>query len=161
MKPLFYFIACLCVTSLFSQSISKQVIASAGESITEGITQLTTTIGEPIIGPITNGAQTISQGFLAAVPQSTLSVDELLADSNLISIYPNPVINRVTIDIGTNVENPLQIQLYNITGQQVFNNTITQQKNTLNLSTLSSGTYIMQMTDSKTNTSKSFKIIKK
>ena len=143
-------------TILFSQSITKQVVASSGESLTNGSTQLTLTIGEAVIGNIDN-TTTVQQGFLANIQANTLSVEDQLVDAT-IKLYPNPVTEYLTIDIDKLTE--LSIVIYNITGKEIYKSKLNQQRNTINVSALSSGTYLIQINTTNSLQSKSFKIIK-
>lgn len=156
MKTLFFIMSLFGTTILFSQSITKQVVASSGESLTNGSTQLTLTIGEAVIGNIDN-TTTVQQGFLANIQANTLSVEDQLVDAT-IKLYPNPVTEYLTIDIDKLTE--LSIVIYNITGKEIYKSKLNQQRNTINVSALSSGTYLIQINTTNSLQSKSFKIIK-
>lgn len=158
MKTLFSLMIWLCVTSLFSQSVSKQVTASSGASITDGTTKLTTTIGEPIVGKIENNT-IISQGFLGKIQSSTFSVETQLNEAS-IKLYPNPVTEYLSIDFNT-IHTDVNLTLYSMEGKEVYRTKFNKQQNKVNLSRLSNGTYLIQLTMPKTQQTKSFKIIKK
>jgi len=157
MKTLFSLVIWLCVTSVFSQSISKQVFGSSGESIADGTIKLTTTIGEPIIGKIENST-IISQGFLAKVQSNTLSIEAQLTETS-IKLYPNPVTEYVSIDFGE-LYNDVKLTLFTMEGREVYRTQLKKQQNNINLSRLSAGIYLIQLTIPETQQNKSFKIIK-
>ena len=76
-------------TSSFSQSISKQVDGATGKTQTNGNIKLSYTIGEPIVGLMTTGANQLGNGYWPSLDLLALSVE----DSNLfmqIRVYPNP-----------------------------------------------------------------------
>ncbi|WP_034061409.1 T9SS-dependent choice-of-anchor J family protein [Lacinutrix jangbogonensis] len=85
----------------------------------------------------------------------SLSVTEF--ENSSFSVFPNPVINELTIKTELEIEN---VKVYNQLGQEVLNfkkNSITN--NTINIGDLNSGIYIINITsDNKTET---IKIIKK
>jgi WD40 repeat protein len=66
-----------------------------------------------------------------------------------ISIYPNPAIERITIEVsGTSKGSNLAI--VNIEGQQFITRQITDTKTQLDISTLPSGVYFVRVTNDKT-----------
>ncbi|WP_158839539.1 T9SS type A sorting domain-containing protein [Polaribacter sp. L3A8] len=87
-----------------------------------------------------------------------LSTKSFILD-NAISVYPNPTssVFKVKIDNSINVES---ISFYNILGKDVTNNVIKNSKEEYDFSNLSSGIYMMKLSDNKGNLSTK-KIIKK
>ncbi|TYB75403.1 T9SS type A sorting domain-containing protein [Bizionia algoritergicola] len=147
------------VIGTFAQNIDKQVVASAGNTSSNANYQLTSTIGEPIIG-LKGSSVSINQGFLAgATNDATLSVEELV-ESESVKIYPNPVTDFVNISIPDNNEN-IRVTIYSATGKQVGNYTMNNALRNLDLSHLSSGMYLVQLDFKDAANSKTFKIIKK
>ncbi|MCX7551564.1 T9SS type A sorting domain-containing protein [Xanthomarina sp. F2636L] len=146
------------VLGTFAQNIDKQVVASAGSTNSNSNYQLTSTVGEPVIG-LKAATVNINQGFLAGVnSNATLTVEELI-ESKTIKIYPNPVTDIVNISIPDNNEN-VRVVIYNAIGKQVGKYTINKALQNLNLSHLSGGMYLVQLHFTDTTNSKSFKIIK-
>lgn len=141
-----------------AQSVDKQVIASAGETLSNGTNQITSTIGEPIIG-LKGSTVTIHQGFLAGASNATLSVEELVASSE-VKIYPNPFTDLVNISIPEN-QGKVTATIYSSAGKQAGIYTINNSLQSLNLEHLAQGMYLVQLHFAETNTFKSFKIIKK
>ncbi|WP_299776523.1 T9SS type A sorting domain-containing protein [uncultured Formosa sp.] len=82
---------------------------------------------------------------------SRLSVDD--TDISDIKIYPNPASNVINFK---NITSEHQIMIYNMMGQKVLNYTITQANNSVNVSKLPKGMYIISFKDYTTN----FKFIK-
>lgn len=85
----------------------------------------------------------------ADVTPSTLSVGEV--EGNNFSMYPNPV-NDGLVTINTNSNDTLQILVYDVLGKQVKNETVTN--NTLNVSELNTGIYIVKITQNQTSVTK-------
>ncbi len=77
--------------------------------------------------------------------------------NNIIKIYPNPVNNNMTLNLGENF-NKSEAVLYNLTGQKVYTFQQKVQKDTHNLSFLKRGLYLLKV-ESELG-SKVFKIIK-
>tara|TARA_R110000850_G_scaffold254614_1_gene380226 strand:- start:115916 stop:116812 length:897 start_codon:yes stop_codon:yes gene_type:complete len=81
---------------------------------------------------------------------STLSADEF-GNSNL-SIYPNPVRSGGIVTINTKTNQPIQVVVYDVLGKQVISKKLSN--NTLNVSGLKSGVYLVQMTQADSTTTK-------
>lgn len=163
MKSLLIMLCFIYATSyLQAQSISKQVIGSSGEPISNGTYTLNFTIGEPIVGIIQNGV-TIHQGFWAELfSDETLSITTL-TDENTISVFPNPVVNYLNFHFKQNEAVNYMVKLFDMSGKQVMNaNLKSQNQNSqLDISQLSNGVYVLTLESKETNYNTSFKIIKK
>jgi Zn-dependent metalloprotease len=59
-----------------------------------------------------------------------------------ISIFPNPATNSITIK---NIKQDFTIEVYNIIGQKIKNQNITPDNNTIDVSSLSNGAYILKL----------------
>jgi hypothetical protein len=75
-------------------------------------------------------------------------------NSNTIKVFPNPTNDHITIDYGNfNVMNGYQLKIENSLGQQVFQTSITQQSDYLNLTTWGgNGLYFVHIIDPQGNT---------
>ena len=80
----------------------------------------------------------------------TDSIDDLA--SNKISIYPNPLtsINRV-LNINSNYSEDINVKVYDISGKEILNRQLTT--NTINLSNLKTGVYIISVKQEDINIS--------
>jgi len=77
-------------------------------------------------------------------------------DVNTIQLYPNPVIDVVTV---SSSEMMTKIEIVNMLGQMVYSNTIKETETQLDMTRYASGSYIIRvLTDDKVKT---FKVIKK
>ena len=77
---------------------------------------------------------------------------------NELSIYPNPVVNELTINLPSNIKNA-DVRIVDVTGRTVSNNNVTINNNKLDVSHLAQGVYIVEIKTEKGTTSK--KLIKK
>ena len=83
---------------------------------------------------------------------ASLSI-ESISGTNDISVYPNPTMEKITIN---GFSSNIQAQVININGRVVMKSTSPK----INISSLSKGMYILNVTDSNRKIG-SFKIIKK
>ena len=89
---------------------------------------------------------------------SSSSIIDLANDVEEISVYPNPTIDVITIDIGGNELKNSQYEIFNITGKLITSNTIKNKKQLIDLTHFSKGNYLLKFTNNKG--SKAIKIIK-
>jgi len=77
------------------------------------------------------------------VTRSTSGVQGIqnLTNTAEISIYPNPVTDRVTI---TSDGEPMSLMIYDVTGQEVMTKDVTGEVNTIDISRLSKGMYMVK-----------------
>ena len=150
------------IFQIHAQTISKQVLGSSGQSLSNGTYTLNFTVGEPIVGMIQNG-ETIHQGFWAELfSDGTLSVSKV-TNENSISVFPNPVINYLNFHFKQNEAVNYVVNLYDINGKEVLKaNLQSQNQNSqLNISQLADGMYVLTIDSKETNYNQSIKIIKK
>lgn len=68
-----------------------------------------------------------------------------------LNLYPNPVRNGL-VTIKTNNNQPLQVVVFDVLGKQVISRTVSN--NTLNVSSLKAGIYLVQVTENNTTSTK-------
>ncbi len=68
-------------------------------------------------------------------------------------VYPNPASNQCFITANTESETSL-CQLFDLSGRMVLQTTLTPGVNNMNLQNLTSGCYLMKITDDKVVTTK-------
>ena len=76
----------------------------------------------------------------ADVTPTTLSVEEF--NANAFNVFPNPTSNGI-VNISTSSSDAIAVAVFDILGKQILNETVSN--NTLNVSTLNSGVYILKM----------------
>lgn len=163
MKTTLFFI-CLLISglNLYSQQISKQVIGSSGQFLSNGSHTLNFTLGEPIVGIVQNNA-TIYQGFWAELlDDGTLNVSSFVETENLVSAYPNPVVNYLNFNFKMELASEFKVRLIDMNGNLLIKDTIKSYtpNSQLDMSNLSNGIYILTITATEINYNKSIKIIK-
>lgn len=86
---------------------------------------------------------------------TTVGTEEF--DIEVIRTYPNPVIDKVFFNLGTN--EVANITLYNVIGSKVASAELTKDANSMDLSLLPAGTYVWQFADANGNVIKTDKLI--
>ena len=159
-RTLAFFLTLVCFSWGYSQSLSPEVTASAGDHFTGADVQLSWTLGELMIETYDNGTNQLTQGF----HQTNLMITavEDLAETIEIEVFPNPVADQLTIECSDNSED-LTFTVYDIMGKQLLSEEDFNKNgliNTIDLTTFSAGTYLLHLSNAENKTIKTFKIIK-
>ena len=151
------FILMFLSAGLSAQSVSKQVIAPLGGTISNGNNQLSYTAGEIVIGGMTaeDGSFQLGNGYYPSLNLEVLSIDSPTTNL-LVKIYPNPT--KELIFITHPSSNSFKVFISDLTGKVLLEKEVGKQ-DTINIERYPSGTYLINVTseDQKTNT---YKIIK-
>ena len=147
----------------FGQSLTPEVIATAGDYFETEEGSLSWTLGETIIETVSvDGIGTLTQGFQQAwFYISTIEEPEGLDLE--VSIYPNPARDVATIEFVSNEELPeVQLLMYDLIGNKIMEKTVKQThvKEQINLASFATDMFTLQVTDLKTKKMKTFKIMK-
>ncbi|AZA55051.1 T9SS type A sorting domain-containing protein [Chryseobacterium sp. G0201] len=81
-------------------------------------------------------------GYVLPAYNCQLSVDDV-SKKEIIAIYPNPVTDILNISMKVNKEE--KVEVYNMEGRKVLETTINNGKNTINVSHLQTGDYILNI----------------
>ena len=142
---------------LSAQSISKQVIAPAGSTISNGNNQLSFTAGEIVVGGMTaeDGSFQLGNGYYPSLDLESLSIESPTTNL-LVKVYPNPT--KELIFITHPISNSFKVFISDLTGKVLFQKQVGKQE-PINIESYPTGTYLINVTteDKKTN---SYKIIK-
>lgn len=154
MKTLLNLLGLFVSISAFGQlSIQNQVLATSGESFTNGSMVLDFTFGETFTSILPMGTSYIvTQGFQQpfrkkiAIIQPISSLEEL-GDFG-IEVYPNPFRGELTIEVSENSQ--LQVTIYDNSGRLVHSSQLADIITNIDLSSLSVGNYQLILTDNQT-----------
>ncbi|MCA6421769.1 MAG: T9SS type A sorting domain-containing protein [Flavobacterium sp.] len=149
MKQLLFFLLLIFGIPTKAQSIIQSV--NSGSLITSSSS---VSIGEIVVVPQNQSQSSSGIIGILAQTQQTLEVPQLELSQN-ITVFPNPTTATVYFQSDTNIVNE-KVIIVNVSGQIVAQKTISA-ANSLDLSMLSSGIYLLQFNNKKIN---SFKIIK-
>ncbi len=129
------------------QSVNSGSIIASNTSIS---------IGEIVVVPISqNQSNSGIIGILSQVNAQNLEVLQFKIAAKII-VYPNPTISKIYFDTKENLQSE-NIFVFDNSGKMIFQSKLTND-NSLDLTPLSSGIYLIQFSNSSY---KSFKIIKK
>lgn len=87
------------------------------------------------------------QAYDLGLPEVVAPVlnNSLVIDNTKVALFPNPASDQLNISYGLN--EPLNYAIYNLSGMQLLHGT---EKSTIDISTLSSGVYFIQLDNSRT-----------
>jgi len=157
MKKTLLFTALLVSAISFSQSISKQVIGTAGKTQSNSDIKLSWTTGEPIVGLMTAGGNQLGNGYYPAMDLKALRIQDLSLDLQ-IKVYPNPTAQMLYVSHP--VLNSFSIQIADLNGKQMYAGTIAKDQS-LDVSNYSPGIYMVTVGTTESSKSNTYKIIKK
>ena len=141
----------------YSQSISKQVIGTAGKTQSNSNLKVSWTAGEPVIGLMTAGGNQLGNGYYPALDLQALSVEDNVLDIQL-RIYPNPTSQSLYVthpDMSS-----FGITIVDLNGKQLYSGTIIKDE-PLDVSNYTQGMYLVSVENKETNKKNIYKIIKK
>jgi hypothetical protein len=155
MKQLIFIL--LASTTCFSQSISKQVIGTAGKTQTNSNLKISWTTGEPVVGLMTAGGNQLGNGYYPAMDIQALSIDDATLNVE-IKVYPNPTSQLLYVSHPDLTS--FQIQIVDMNGKQIYAGTI-EKEVPLDVSSYTQGMYLITIENKESNKKNTYKIIKK
>ena len=154
MRTLLFFILITCVPGLFAQ----QVVATSGSTFTSSTGSISFTIGEGVAKTLTNGDKTLTQGF----HQTNISVSIISELKDLgfnISVFPNPVSDELTLQLGEENIPGLQYLLCDMDGKLIYLKKLKGSVTKITFAQLPAGLYIIKVLEGNKEL-KTFKVIK-
>lgn len=155
MKHLILFL--LLGSSGFSQSISKQVIGTAGKTQSNTNNSLSWTIGEPIVGLMTTGGNQLGNGYFPSLNVTALSREDFTIEVT-IKVFPNPTSHYLFVE--QKDHHDLEVLLTDLSGKIILQRIVASGES-IDVSSWTQGMYFVQAKDTETNKNNSYKIIKK
>ena len=110
----FVLVILFCNGLLYSQTISKQVISSAGQTNTVSNIQLAWTMGEPVVGLMSSGSNQLGNGYFPSLDLTLLSTTNPELNPKIV-IYPNPTTQFVKISAPENQK--FNVLLFDVSGK--------------------------------------------
>jgi hypothetical protein len=156
MKKTILLICILGSLSISAQTISKQVIGSAGRTQSNSNVTLSYTLGETVVGLMTAGGNQLGNGYYPALDLQTLSVEDNILDVQ-IKVYPNPTTHALYVshpEVST-----FNIQILDLNGKLIYSGIINRD-DPLDVSNFSQGMYLITIDNQDIKKKKSYKIIK-
>jgi hypothetical protein len=149
-----YLIIISLVTTLgYSQSISKQVIASAGLSAP----QLSWTTGEAVVGLMQSSTSQLGNGYHDAKSLVALGIEDYALDVQL-KVYPNPTAQLLYVSHPE--QTTFSIGITDLNGRQVYLGNINT-TSPLDLGQYPQGMCVVTIENKQARKKNTYKIIKK
>lgn len=137
-------LALLGAASMLAQTLERKVIGTSGGMIQSPAGALHFTVGETGIAPRQAGGTYWGEGFQQTWTAPTISTSNLQhSEAITLTVYPNPASSILTVASG----NPLQIQLFDLSGRATGQLTPLHGSVELDLSDLPAGFYLLQAFD--------------
>ena len=141
----------------YSQSISKQVIGTAGKTQANSNLKVSWTTGEPVVGLMTAGGNQLGNGYYPAMNVKALKIEDNALDLQF-KVYPNPTSQMLYV---LHPElNTFAIQISDLNGKQIYSGTIDKNQ-PLDVSHYTQGMYLVTIENKEANKKNTYKIIKK
>jgi hypothetical protein len=123
---------------------SQEVISAAGGHSATSTSQISWTIGEPVIEPDMNGLYMLSQGLHQGNLVVTVS-RELAGLGFEVTAYPNPVSKFLKLDIGASKLEDFSYTLFNAEGQLLLQSEVTQKVSTIPMDIYTHSSYLLRV----------------
>jgi hypothetical protein len=160
-------LAMLCsLGALSAQSLSRQVIGSAGSYQEAGNLKLSATVGEAAYTKVIEGTLTLFQGFQQPDGDDPVNLEDGLPVEVSYQIYPNPTADRLHVKVRTSQPITLRFRLLSVKGQVVpvppdQLRGSGDLSGSLSLQGLPAGPYLLQITDAQGQVVKHHRILKR
>lgn len=153
-------IGCLVLLALCFGELSAQesINASGGEASGTGGSS-SYSVGQTFYTHHTSGKGSFLSGVQQAYEIMILTGIDVKAISLELSVYPNPTADVLNLQVSSSFSDALSYQLYDMQGNILFSNSITDSTTPISLHAFASSTYFLKVFNSKGEI-KSFKILK-
>ena len=142
MKKTLLGLALITSSMSIAQTVTPDVIATAGAHFAIPSVQISWTLGEPVTQTLSNGTAQLTQGF----QQSNISVVGV-SDYDFtysVEVYPNPTIDVVRVELSEIVTNG-SLSIIDPTGKTVLVKAITESEFLLDFAPYAQGTYFLNL----------------
>lgn len=159
MKVIFTIPVLLLALSASGQTIDRSVIGSAGTLMVSSGHNLNFTIGESVVGFVKDD-YSVHQGFWGKKGILVIPLGVGNEDNVEIVVYPNPVMDELTIFSGDS--EVLAMQVFSVNSQRVFMKSVEDDRveHVIDMRSMAKGVYILQLLLKGTVGLKEYKIIK-
>jgi hypothetical protein len=158
MKKVFFWIGLLWGCNV-SMAAAQQALATAGGNATGSGGTVSYTIGQTFFTEVTGTTGSVEQGVQHAYEIYPVSTNHPLDPVCAVSVFPNPTVDVLHLDIEASDFTTMRYQLLDAAGKLLESRTIVAPRTTIMMERFSSDVYFMEVFLDN-NHSKSFKIIK-
>jgi hypothetical protein len=138
--------------------LAQEVVATAGSTLNNSSGSISYTIGEGVANTLTKSDKTLTQGFQQA-NLSVSMVSELKDLQFIISVFPNPADDLLTLSVSKEDVAGLQYTLFDTYGKILSRKKLESNETAIIVKHLTPGLYILKIQAGQ-NDLKTFKIIK-
>ena len=133
--------------------------ASGGDATGSGGT-VAYSVGQVVYTTNTGSSGSVAQGVQHAYEIFTIGIKETALNISLIA-FPNPTIDNLTLQISDYTNEKLSYQLFDMQGKLLNNGQVVAKQTQINMKSLPSATYFINVVNQENEKVQSFKIIKK
>lgn len=155
-KVLLFALACIAVQSAYSQTISKSVIGSSGNTLANDNIKLSYTVGETVAGNMSGPGAQLGNGFFASLNISALATPESVALPT-VEIYPNPATQIFTVR--QKESHRMLLAVTDSDGKMVLRKHISSGDD-IDVNQWHKGIYILEVTNLTTSKKNLFKLVR-
>jgi len=140
---------------------AQEVVSSGGKTQAAAEYELSWTVGEAVTATVSDGTNTLTQGF----HQSELiitAIGELLNSDLVLKVYPNPTQDFVNIHFSKLIdETSYSYSLFDLNGKLLEQKNITTNDVKLSIARFAEGSYLLKLSGENHQPLQSFKIVKR
>ena len=155
MRKNFFILGCL---FLASYGLGQTSVNTTGGTVSNNSGSVSYSIGQVIYQSISNTSGSVTQGVQQAYIVSTLNSDEKTFNFSLYA-YPNPTTDHLILRVGNFNQEKLLYKVIDVAGKLISEGMITQTETNLDMKTLPSASYFVEVSYEYQKVQK-FKIIK-
>ena len=125
-------------------SIAQQVVAGAGNSGSAGGLAVDWTLGEPVIETLEGTNNILTQG-MHQTKLTVTNLDDIVIPGLEISVYPNPTNDLLKIEVKSHGNELLSFGLFDIKGSKMVLKKMQSNSEEIDMSSYSSGIYMLNV----------------
>lgn len=126
--------------------------SGSGGTVSYSVGQVVYTTNTGSTGSVAQGVQHAYEIFTLGIKETELNI--------LLTAFPNPTTENLTLQISDYNNEQLSYQLFDMQGKQLSNGQITAQQTQINMNSLPTATYFVNVVNQENKKVQSFKIIK-
>ena len=134
----------------------QMTIGSAGGELNSATNRIEYNIGEPVVGTVASGSNTLTQGFEQPWADIEVGISTATPEA-AINVYPNPTRQDLHIQLPNSAHH--NYSLFDAAGKLVLQGNLNSSLTTLDVGTLKSGNYNLIVDDTVDLSRQTFRII--
>lgn len=127
----------------FCNSTTAAIVSNPPETYTVATTTPIIIATSILVSSVTNTATAMPQNSTTIC--GTVGLDQTEKNADELTIYPNPVSDKITLDFGGKTFSKAHITFYNMLGEKVSSSVLSSNSPTIDISGFPSGIYLMEV----------------